>query len=161
MKNSSSLTFTKAFKAMSIFLEKIYYQQKSDDLLQILSDIDLHDGRYHFAKTMNKIDTDIQLYTLDPAAKYDWLAGVEKFLGKNINELPKTDRLLSEELAFCVMIYFVKEFGERVESEEIRQLLLNFELNENYYCKNLTIRQQWSEAINEALHDNQLELRID
>jgi hypothetical protein len=92
-----------ALKAMELFLDKYFQKNKGDDLGLLLSDI----------STTTFTDGE----TADPAAFEDWLDAILLVTGD------RTIKFLSAQQAFDVMISFIKKFGERIKSNEIKTLL--------------------------------------
>ena len=89
---------------MEIFLDEYYSREKKDDICLLLSDISL--------------DTFIEEKTADPAAWEDWEEAIESVKKDSKN------KTLTEIESFAAMIAFVKAFGQRINSQEIKELLL-------------------------------------
>lgn len=93
-----------ALKAMEKFLDKFYFRDHSDDLGLILSDISL--------------DTFLGEKTADPAAWEDWEDAIKIAKGGKVNSL-----FLTEKEAFKAMTIFLENFGTRIKSKEIKNLI--------------------------------------
>ncbi len=98
------ISYIEALKAMEIFLDEYYSREKKDDIGLLLSDISL--------------DTFIEEKTADPAAWEDWEEAIESVKKDSKN------KTLTEIESFAAMIAFVKAFGQRINSQEIKELLL-------------------------------------
>jgi hypothetical protein len=123
-----------ALKAMEKFLEHYYLKNKSDDIGLILSDI----SSGLFTDTV----------TADPAAWEDWQDAVLLVL-KN-----KSTNILTEEQAFNAMVYFVREFGNRISSTDIKLLLNEILINDSLNVPKKNVWVFWKECLKETLKKN-------
>lgn len=123
-----------ALKAMEKFLEHYYLKNKSDDIGLILSDI----SSGLFTDTV----------TADPAAWEDWQDAVLLVL-KN-----KSTNILTEEQAFNAMVYFVREFGNRISSTDIKLLLNEILINDSLNVPKKNVWVLWKECLKETLKKN-------
>ena len=99
-----NLPLNKAFKTMFLFLNKKYQKNKTEDIAQILSDINL-----------------LRWQSRNLAAKYDWLESTEKIRAKGISNKSK----LTKDEAFRAMVDFLRKFGERITSADVFSLLIS------------------------------------
>lgn len=120
-----------ALKAMEKFLEHYYLKNKSDDIGLILSDI----SSGLFTDTI----------TADPAAWEDWQDAILLVLKNN------STNLLTEEQAFNAMIYFVREFGNRINSTDIKLLLKEVLINDSLNIPKKNVLLLWKECLKETL----------
>ena len=125
------LSIKESFLAMRIFLDKYYFRTKSFDIGGLLGDTILFGGNE----------------TADPAAWEDWISSAEKY----IKEFDNIDICK----AYIIMMDFLKEYGLRVNSNEVALLVSEMKLVKDSESKNKRYWNEWLESI-KALNNGDL-----
>lgn len=115
----------KAFDLMIIYLDKYYERTDSYDIGGLLGDaMILEDGT-----------------TADPALMDDWLLSVVKITNKSDNNS------IDIKCAYLVLIDFLKDYGERINSDEIANLIFEMTLVKDNESQNKRCWNEWLEAV--------------
>jgi hypothetical protein len=92
----------------------------------------------------------------DPAAISDWEDSVCKILNQNqsrliYSEIANQELTLTE--AYAAMIDYLKEYGKRINSEEINNLIHAWMLSDDNEIINILAWQEWISSMNKVLHE--------
>jgi hypothetical protein len=128
------ITYIEALMAMDLFLDKYYQRTKNDDLGLLLSDI--------------SISTFLGGGTADPAAWEDWEEAI------NLIKSDKKRFFLTTQEAFEVMIVFLRSFGERISSHEIKSLLSEILVKNDGFVPKQPIINFWLECLKKIKENN-------
>ncbi len=134
------LTLDQAYKAMYLFLDDRYSQTHSDDLGDILSGMSLlEDGS-----------------PADAAYEEDWAEAVQKALQDKVKTSPLLPQAtLTSSQAFQAMYNLLEHVSSPGGFDDVRELLKNDLQIERGVILNPATQQEWNQAVDRALHDNE------
>lgn len=120
-----------AFDLMIIYLDKYYERTNSNDIGGLLGDaMILEDGT-----------------TADSAMMDDWLLSVKK----NTNKID--NNYMDIKCAYLALIDFLKDYGERINSNEIANLISDMTLVKDNESQNKRCWKEWLEAVTDLEND--------
>lgn len=132
MKNK--LNTLQAFNAMTLYLDKYYFANLSDDLGSLLGGFQLFE----------------EGSTWDPAAWHDWINSINRVLNKK-NADKDTFTILQ---AFQIMTSFLEKYYELTSYDDIAAILsplITFEKNQDF---NAPEWKAWVQCVNKVFYEN-------
>lgn len=130
----TKLSALQAFNAMTLYLDKYYFANPSDDLGSLLGGFQLFE----------------EGGTWDPAAWHDWINSINRVLNKK-NEIKDTFTILQ---AFQIMTSFLEKYYELTSYDDIAAILsplIIFEKNQDF---DSIVWKDWVECVNKVLYEN-------
>lgn len=129
------LSIDQAYDVVVDYLDKYYKKTKLDELGDLVGDMMLLDDNI----------------SLDPAAIDDWKDSVEKILSQHHSEVSNQE--LTPTGAYAAMIDYLKEYGKRINSEEINSLVHAWMLSDDNKIVNRMAWQEWMSSMSKVLQE--------